>query len=175
MRFPGWRTAAAVAFAAAVAVPLTAGAASASPRHDLKPEFVTISISTDNPDGTVNAYGPVRGHDGTDNQATPNLDVFTFEHGTVNAGHKTTWAGHPRLNLQNCTVTYAETGTWKFLGGTGRYQHATGWGTYRLFQFTVLKRSHHHHHGCDTNPADAPKFSETQITASGVASNGHDG
>lgn len=183
-KFPGWRAALAAAAVAGLAVPaaLTATTASAATqggehhRH-LAPELVTITVSTDNPDGTVNAYGPVRGQDGTDKQVSGNQDILVFDQGTVNVWHKAT-ANSQDVDSRSCTATFTEDGTWKFKGGTGKYEEAAGSGTYHAAGFLVFKQRHHgdskssdHGGRCDTR--SDPEFQTVTITATGRASNGH--
>lgn len=181
MRFPGWRTALAAVAVAGLAVPaLTATAASAGTqpgvpsqsqisghRHELKPEFFTITAEGD-ADGVVNAYGPVRGT-GTDSEKTDTLGVLTFDHGTVNAYHTDLSNLQPEINWKACTATARAHGNWVFLGGTGKYENAFGFGQFRFSLFLVFKK---HHHECKITEKTQPESSLVQVVAWGKATAG---
>jgi len=169
MRFAGLRAALAAAVTLA-GVALTVPAASAATTgghghgHGLRPQVFTLVISTKTPDGVVNAYGPIRGRNGTDVQVSDNVDIFKFARGTVTVYHKPTTNNQPKVNEKSCTATFTEKGTWKLTGGTGKYTGATGQGRYSLSQFAVLQ---HKDHTCDTT--GEPKFFKVKIFAWGKA------
>lgn len=175
MRFPGRRAIVAIALVAGLAAPAltaTAASASATDHGKLRPEFFTIAVSTVNPAGTVNAFGPVHGTDGTLTQVSNSLDIFVFDRGTVNVAHEATTNNMPVIDPQSCRFTFTEQGTWQFQGGTMAYRHAFGFGHYFLFEKGKLQRKHHHDGQCDTQ--SAPRFFSLQVFASGLASNRHD-
>jgi hypothetical protein len=156
----------------------------------LRPELVTIKIiqkGNEAPQSEVNAYGPVRGRNGTDDQQSNNLDVLMFDRGNVNVWHQPTTNNQPVTNNRSCTATFTEDGVWKFKGGTGKYRDARGHGTYHLGVFLVFNRMHKGHKDdaqtsgqggghkdkgkCDFN--GQPKFTSSNVIAVGLASNGH--
>jgi hypothetical protein len=91
---------------------------------------------------TVNAYGPVAGLNGTDEQVTPTLDVFHFATGSVNVRHEA--EGQPVLDEQTCSAIVVQRDEpWSFAGGTGADQGAQGYGQYTLvalYSFPVTSR-----------------------------------
>lgn len=177
--------AAAFLISIAAGVGLTAGPALASTAgggHDLSPQAFTLRISSDNPDGTVNAFGPVHGFGGTDRQVSETLDVFVFDHGSVNVRHSP--SGEPRVDPRSCTATLTQFGAWKFDGGTGEFRHADGFGHFKLFEFAVLNRLHDGKgHGgdrkgdgrgrCDVK--GEPKFFKVTVEGRGLATVGDHG
>jgi hypothetical protein len=89
----------------------------------------------------VAATGPVSGV-GTDNLATQTntFDRFDLPLGHVNVNH--TGIAFPIRNLNNCTVSELQFGTWRYNGGTLAYRNAIGNGTFRLAllaHFPVLR------------------------------------
>ena len=167
MKFPGLRAALAAAVTlagVALTVPAASAATAGGHGHGLRPQVFTLVISTKTPDGVVNAYGPIRGRDGTDAPVSDNVDIFKFARGTVTVYHKPTTNNQPEIDMKSCTATYTEKGTWKLTGGTGKYKGATGHGRYSLSQFAVLQ---HKDHKCDTS--SEPKFFKVKIFAWGKA------
>jgi hypothetical protein len=173
MRFPGWRAASIALVVAGLAVPLTATAASASPRHDLSPQSFTLVFSPRAQNGDVNARGPVHGQGGTDNQTSNTTDFFVFNHGnSVKVRHTDVSNVPARINWRNCTAAGFANGRWTFDGGTGRYANATGFGHFTFAEFYKLDRTRSGR--CDPNPDHAKSFLIV-VNGSGVASagNGH--
>jgi hypothetical protein len=177
MGFPRWRAAAvAVAVPAALAgSALTATAASAATTHSqsqvaqsqkLKPQFFTIVFTPASPNGAVTAYGPVSGQ-GTNNDVSGTMSVFTFKHASVNVHHTDVSNVTPKINRKACTATVSASGSWQFQGGTGKYRHAFGFGHFKFFQFTKLARDKHGK--CDTDPNSQPVSFYGKVTASGKA------
>jgi hypothetical protein len=167
MRFSGLRAAIAAAVTlagVALTVPAASAATAGDHGHGLQPQVFTLVISTKTPDGVVNAYGPIRGRDGTDVQVSDNVDIFKFARGTVTVYHKPTTNNQPKVDTKSCTATYTEKGTWKLTDGTGKYKGAAGHGRYSLSQFAVLQ---HKDHKCDTS--SEPKFFKVKIFAWGKA------
>lgn len=148
-----------------------AQAATTDGHHHLKPEFFTIKIVNDF--SRVEAFGPVHGV-GTDQETNnPALDilVFTFPpRSSVNVWHDPT--PDPAIDFGSCTATVDQFGGWKFKGGTGKYEHAFGFGHFKLHLFAILRHKHHHH-GCDTK--DQPVFVKVFVTAWGLATAGRHG
>ena len=179
MGFPRWRAAAvaAVTLAALAGPVLTATAASAGTtgqsqaghHHGLQPQFFTIVFTPAGPDGVVTAFGPVHGR-GTDNEVSGTLGVFTFRHGSVNVHHTDVSNVTPNINLKKCIATVHAYGKWVFLGGTGKYRHAFGFGQFKFFEFTKLARNTDG--TCDTNPNDQPVTFFAKVTAWGKATVG---
>jgi hypothetical protein len=179
MGFPRWRAAAAAVVLAALAgSALTATGASAGTapgvpsqsqvahHHGLRPEFFTIVFTPAAPDGVVTAYGPVYGR-GTDKEVSGTLDVFTFERGSVNVYHTDVSNLTPKINLKACTATVSARGNWLFLGGTGKYRHAFGFGQFKFFEFAKLARNKDR--TCDTSPNHQPVSLFGKVTAWGKA------
>lgn len=135
--------AAGVLSAGALALTLTAGAASAAPLHR---EFFTISF----PAATGEAFGPVHGVF-TDNETSPVSGVWTF-HGpgpfpsTVRVDHSR--IGNPRINPRTCSGFLFERGRWEMTGLTGADRHAFGFGRFTLSERVIVAR---HHGQCDPN------------------------
>lgn len=108
--------------------------------HDqrFRPEAFDILISSLG-DNNVDAYGPVNGLGGTDDELAPFLDRWVFGPDTVNVAHQTEPA--PVLDLGTCTATVElHDGWWKFVGGTGEDQGARGHGVFTLlalFSFPI--------------------------------------
>jgi len=183
MGFPRWRAAAAAAavLAALAGSAMTATAASAgttpgvpsqsqvAQHHGLRPQFFTIVFTPAAPDGVVTAYGPVQGR-GTDKEVSGTLDVFIFKHGSVNVHHTDVSNVTPKINLKACTATVSARGNWLFLGGTGKYRHAFGFGQFKFFEVAKLARNKDG--TCDTNPNDQPVSFFAKVTAWGKATVG---
>lgn len=167
--------AAVILISAAAALGLTAGPALASTAgggHGLSPQAFTLFISTDHPDGVVNAFGPVHGRGGTDNQVSNTLDQFVFDRGSVNVRHSDTSNIQPRIDWRSCTASAHARGWWRFDGGDGKFRDAAGFGTFKFAEFIVLKHRHGH---CDTNPNDEPKYFQVVVTGRGLATTGGHG
>jgi len=161
----------AAALACAAALVLTVGATGASAATTgtghFGPEYFTLQISTSNPAGTVNMYGPVAGQNGTYSQAsTQTLAIFNFRQGTVGVWHTAEPA--PSINWKACTTTVRQLGNWRFVYGTGKYWGAQGRGQFYLTDFQVYPRERGH---CTAaNPNAQPVFTKINVQAWGVAS-----
>ncbi len=184
MGFPRWRAAAVTAAVlAAVAGPtLTATAASAgtmpgvpsqsqvAQHHPgLRPQFFTVVFTPATPGGAVTAHGPVHGQ-GTNNDVSGALSVFTFKHGSVNVHHTDVSNVSPKIDFKACTATVFASGSWLLQGGTGKYRHAFGFGHFKFFQVDKLARDKHGK--CDTNPNHQPVTFFGKVTAWGKATIG---
>lgn len=143
------------------------GVASASTTgHRLGPEYFTVFESTYDQAGTVNAYGPVHGRNGTlgsNNAGT--VAYFQFRRGTVYVAHPPT-PSTPTINWQTCTATTTQTGPWKMTGGTGKYWGAFGWGQFTLQEIAVFQIVNGQ---CTASPTATPVYFQLNVTGSGVA------
>lgn len=156
---------------AAMATGLMAGTASASTTSGgdhfrFGPESFTVFESTFDQAGTVNAYGPVAGHNGTlgmNNAGT--VAYFQFSHGTVFVAHTPT--PNPVINWRTCTATVTQYGSWRFIFGTGRYRGAFGSGHFTLREIAVFKVKYHR---CQAaNPKAQPVYFQVSVVGQGVA------
>jgi hypothetical protein len=168
MKRSGWRTLL-TAVVAAAALVVSGGAASAATGgghgHGLRPEKFTIKI-INGADGKVKAFGPVHGR-AVDKEMSDTRAVFDFGHGnTVNVWHSAV-SVQPKVDPKSCKATAYTAGQWKFLGGTGKYKHAFGFGKFKFFLFAVLKKKDGK---CDTT--SEPKFELVKVFAWGKATAG---
>ena len=125
------------AAAAIVGLALPAGAATLAPQHHAKWgtehfQLVSDSTSQTSTSNPVIAYGVFTAA-GTDYQNPNNIDTFVFPGGKIYVSHTPApGSGNPTFNASTCMFSYAETGTFKLTGGTGKYRHIAGHGTYAL-------------------------------------------
>lgn len=80
----------------------------------------------------VTATGPVNGHGTAKDNDSPNGNgvlVLYLRNGNVSITNKTS-SLKAKVNARRCTATITERGTFKIVGGTKHYTHATGNGTY---------------------------------------------
>lgn len=117
----------------------TAATASAQEMPRLQPQSFVITMTAHS--STVYGSGPIHGT-GTDTQKSNTLDVFAFRNGSVNVRHTSVANAKPKINYRTCTSTVSASGSWLITGGTNAYRHATGAGTFRFTEFTVLARNH---------------------------------
>ena len=161
--------------AAALALAVPAAAQAGTGGHRLQAQKFTISITDDAP-GIVIAAGPVRGR-GLDleSQKSDNKAVFVFRKGTVNVWHDAV-GQNPRVDPRTCSAFDVETGSWKFLGGTGKYRHVFGFGRFKFTLFATFRVIHkHHHRACDLK--HGPEHISIFVTAWGkstLGKHGHD-
>jgi hypothetical protein len=158
-----------------------ASAGTTGGEHGLRPESFTIQIVNDQ-DGVINARGPVHGT-GTDqeSQTSGTSAVFVFPRGTVNVWHSdvsnapiTTTKIKLGHHKRACLATASATGSWKFLGGTGKYHRAFGFGhfTFKLFALVKWIPGMYGKPGmCDVK--DQPLYQQINVTAYGLATAGH--
>jgi hypothetical protein len=118
---------------ASLAAASTAAARSAT----LHLQFMSTS-PTSNTD-TVIATGLVTAG-GTDVEGAHNVGVLRLPGGTIRARHSA-GTGPQSFNPRTCLLTVSLHGTYKLLGGTGRYAGITGHGTYRLSILGVAART----------------------------------
>ncbi|MGO8894828.1 MAG: hypothetical protein ACLP8X_19405 [Streptosporangiaceae bacterium] len=161
--------AATAGIAAAAALVLSLGlatSASAATTGPSGPEYFTVSLSLSNPNGTVNAYGPVAGRDGTLQTPAATAAVFQFRHGNVNVWHSA--EPSPTINWRTCTATVSQYGAWAFTGGTGQYRGARGSGHFLLKEFSVFKVMNGK---CQAaNPNAQPVYLQLNVQGFGYAS-----
>jgi hypothetical protein len=146
----------------------TSGTASAATTdgHHFGPEQFTVFESTFVPNGDVNAYGPVHGRNGAlGSNSAGTVALFEFRDGTVFVAHPALPA--PTINWAACTASVTQTGYWRFLGGTGRYWGARGFGTFQLSEFEVFG---YWHHRCQAgNPYAQPRYFQVSVSGQGFA------
>jgi hypothetical protein len=161
---------AAAAIAGSAALVLSAGlatSASAATTPDPSgPEYFALSISTFNPNGTVNAFGPVAGSNGTVQTPSATQAVFSFSHGNVVVWHSAEPA--PTINWKACTASVYQVGSWKFVYGTRQYWGARGFGHFVLKEVEVFKR--YGNHCSAANPKAQPVYFQVKVRGYGFAS-----
>jgi glucose/arabinose dehydrogenase len=64
---------------------------------------------------------------------------LVFPAGTISVAHKPGRTSQ-HLNLSTCLNSISQTGTYQIRGGTGRYAHVSGHGTYRLSLLFIAAR-----------------------------------
>jgi len=137
-RAAAFGVAGAAAAAAIVGMALPAGATPVTAQHGghwgtehfQMMNTTTSQTSTTNP---VVAYGVLTAG-GTDIENANGTDTFVFPGGTFTVTH-TPAPGSPQqptINTQTCMFQITQTGTFKLSGGTGKYWHISGGGSYRL-------------------------------------------
>jgi hypothetical protein len=117
------------------AIALLATLAGAAQGTSARPERITLRGATvhgvDKPI-RVTATGPINGRGTAQDKDNPNGKGVLILHlagGTVFITNKTT-SLKAKTNPHLCTATITERGTFKIVGGTRHYAHATGTGTY---------------------------------------------
>jgi hypothetical protein len=81
--------------------------------------------------------------------------------GTLTLSHHQAW-GTQGENPRTCLATVTSAGTYRVSGGTGRYRHISGHGTYRLTAYAIVRRINGH---CATN---VTPYAQTELlTADG--------
>jgi len=79
------------------------------------------------------------------------IGKFAFPGGTISVVHKPgRTSGH--VNVSTCLNSITQTGTYRIRGGTGKYAHVSGHGTYRLSLLFVAARAGGH---CSQNKPPA--------------------
>jgi hypothetical protein len=100
------------------------------------------AMSTD-PTGaktTVIAHG-VFTAGGVDITTSNTTDTFKFPNGTIRVRHSA-GTGPQSFNRHTCLLTVHQHGTYRLLGGTGKYAGISGHGRFRLDILAVAARSH---------------------------------
>lgn len=151
-------TAAAIALSgtlAAAAAPGNSGASGVL-------HFQIMSTSATATRDTVIAHG-VFTAGGVDITTSATTDTFKFPNGTVRIRHSA-GTGPQTFNRHTCLITVHQHGTYRLLGGTGKYAGISGHGKFRLDILAVGARSH----GKCTQKAPPVAF-ELIVRASGPA------
>ncbi len=95
-------------------------------------QMMNTSTSQTSNSGPLIAYGAFTAP-GTDDQNPNGTDTFVFPNGTINVIHTPTpGTSKQSFNDKTCMFSVSEQGTFKLAGGTGRYRHVAGYGTYSL-------------------------------------------
>jgi hypothetical protein len=100
------------------------------------------AMSTD-PTGaktTVIAHG-VFTAGGVDITTSDTTDTFKFPNGTIRVRHSA-GTGPQSFNPRTCLATVHQHGTYRLLGGTGKYAGISGHGRFRVDVLAVAARSH---------------------------------
>ena len=140
---------------AAAAAPHTAQARTSGIEH-----FQAMSTSDTSNRTTLIAHG-VFTAGGVDISTSNTTDTFKFPNGTIRVRHSA-GTGPESFNRHTCLITVHQHGTYRLVGGTGKYAGISGHGTFRLHVLLVAARSHGK---CsDTKP---PVAFELLIRASG--------
>src|SRR6202161_113415 len=123
-----------LAFAAVVAgSSITAASASTSSTTE---HFQFVTTSASSPRASAIAWGPFTAG-GTINL---NTGLIRFPRGTFRAIHHRT-SGASQFNRRTCLLVSVEHGTFKLAGGTGKYRHISGRGTYTSRVRAVFARN----------------------------------
>ena len=78
---------------------------------------------------------------GVDITTSNTTDTFKFPNGTIRIRHSP-GTGPQSFNPRTCLTTVHQHGTYRLLGGTGKYAGISGHGTFRLDVLAVGARSH---------------------------------
>jgi hypothetical protein len=145
--------------AALLAVGGAAPAASAHSTHAAHHgvEHILALQSGANGPEVVIANGPIHAQ-GKDVSISNNRDRFVFPKGSLLIWHKAK-TSHQSFDPKTCLGTFSESGVFKVVGGSGRYDDATGHGKYTLHGYAV---------GCAQNKP--PKVFQLTIDATGPIS-----
>jgi len=118
---------------AAAAAPSSSGASGIE-------HFQAMSTSETSTTTTVIARG-VFTAGGVDITTSNTTDTFKFPNGTIRVRHSP-GTGPQSFNRRTCLLTVHQHGTYRLLGGTGKYAGISGHGRYRLDILAVAARSH---------------------------------
>jgi len=130
------RATALIAAAALAALAVTAAtAAVASPATSGTEHWIAESVNPVSATATLIAKGPLT-VGGTINFQTGHAKL---PGGTLTLAHHQLH-GTNGQNARTCLATLTSSGTYKITGGTGRYKHLTGHGTYRLIAYAIVKK-----------------------------------
>jgi hypothetical protein len=156
--------AAAIAATGAIAISgvTTATAAPASPRAAVTgtEHFQLMSTSATSNTASVIAHGVFTGA-ALDHMARHNLGKFVFSNGTIAIRHSNGTGTHS-FNPRTCLLTTNVRGTYKVLGGTGKYAGISGHGAYQLSILGIGAKS-----GGKCSKAKPPVAFQELIRASG--------
>jgi len=140
---------------AAAAAPHTAQSHDSGIEH-----FQAMSTDPTGAKTTVIAHG-VFTAGGVDIETSNTTDTFKFPNGTIRVRHSEP-VGPANFNPRTCLFTVHQHGTYRLVGGTGKYAGISGHGTFKVDVLLVAARSHGK---CsDTKP---PVAYEQLIRASG--------
>ena len=118
---------------AAAAAPSSSGASGIE-------HFQGMSTDPTGAETTVIARG-VFTAGGVDITTSNTTDTFKFPNGTIRVRHSP-GTGPQSFNRHTCLLTVHQHGTYRLLGGTGKYAGISGHGRYRLDILAVAARSH---------------------------------
>jgi hypothetical protein len=119
---------------AATAAPRAAGAGDAGIEH-----FQFMSTSATSNQSTVIARG-VFTAGGIDIATSNTTDTIKFANGTIRVRHSP-GTGPTSFNPRTCLLTVDQHGTYRLVGGTGRYADITGHGTFQVHILAVAAKS----------------------------------
>ncbi len=136
---------------------LTAASAAAGTRPPAIEHFEAMSTNPVSAVATLVARGPLT-IGGTVNLETGHA---VLPGGTLTLAHHQVH-GSSTFSSRTCLATLTSSGTYRITGGTGRYRHVRGRGSYRLAAYAVVAKAHGK---CAANVA--PYAQETLLTASG--------
>jgi hypothetical protein len=139
-----------------LAVGGAAPAASAHSMHSGTEHILALQSNVNGPQVVI-ANGPIHAR-GYDVSISNHRDRFVFPKGSLSIWHTPT-TSHSSFDPKTCLGTFSETGVFKVVGGSGRYDDATGHGTYTLHVYTV---------GCSQKKP--PKVFQLTIKATGPIS-----
>lgn len=116
--------------ATALVVGGVAPSASASTTHSGHEHFLVVQTDETATTNPLFGSGPIHAR-GTDVEVSNSRDRFVFPAGALKIDHHAT-SHHESFDPRTCVARVTESGTYVVSGGTGRYGHATGHGSYRL-------------------------------------------
>jgi len=134
------RAAALLATAAITALAVTgATAAGASSTPSGIEHWTVESTNPVSAIATLIAHGPLT-IGGTINLQTGHVQL---PGGTLTLSHHQAW-GTQGENPRTCLATVTSAGTYRVAGGTGRYRHISGHGTYTLTAYAIVRKTNGH-------------------------------
>jgi len=120
---------------AAAAAPHTAQSRDSGIEH-----FQAMSTDPTGAKTTVIAHG-VFTAGGVDIETSNTTDTFKFPNGTIRVRHSA-GTGPQSFNRHTCLITVHQHGTYRLVGGTGKYAGISGHGRFRVDVLAVGARSH---------------------------------
>jgi hypothetical protein len=112
---------------------------------------------------SVIAYGVFTAA-GINHEQPNNVDYFVFPNGTIRVRHSNP-TGPQTLNPKTCLLTAHLHGTYRILGGTGKYAGISGQGTYHFSILSLGARS-----GGKCSPSKLPVALHQVVNTSGPVS-----
>jgi hypothetical protein len=125
-------------FTAAATAVLAVTAATVATASSTPSDIEHWTVESTNPvsaTATLIARGPLT-IGGTVNLQTGHV---TLPGGTLTLAHHQDW-GRNGENPRTCLTTVTSTGTYRLAGGTGRYRHVSGHGTYSLTAYAFVRK-----------------------------------